>query len=324
MKTEGDLERELLGMTSMDLEHITQKRAQRKKTILAEREDVKEEAVDHFIRAEELHSKQDFKGMELEVEKAIKISPNFDLPYMCMALVLEKEKRYSEAIAYWKKLTEVRSDDAMIHSQVARVSFPANNLHDVIKYCRKSIELDPSLLNSRDGNRLALALYESGSKDEAMKLLNDIITKHPKNKQALGLLYMFSIYEGNYENALNYIGKKMALDPANDEDLNNLGCIMMELEDLDGAKEAYEGAIKLNPQCPDPFFNLGEVYVEKGIHHEAEINYRKAIEVDPDYVDAYVGLADLLKKQGKLQEAIEEYEKACTAYKKKIKSSNKI
>jgi Tfp pilus assembly protein PilF len=73
--------------------------------------------------------------------------------------------------------------------------------------------------------------------------------------------------------------------------------------DLNGAKAAFEVAIKKNPKQADAYHYLAVVQEQLGQRGEAEKNYRKALEIDGTLEESATNLAALLVDNGKFDEA---------------------
>jgi tetratricopeptide (TPR) repeat protein len=84
----------------------------------------------------------------------------------------------------------------------------------------------------------------------------------------------------------------------------NLGLMLIELEDYQGAIRALKEATRINPNGALPYLHLSFVYVKSGDCAEAEHTARIATRLDPTQQSAYLGLAIALHEQHKCQEAL--------------------
>jgi tetratricopeptide (TPR) repeat protein len=93
------------------------------------------------------------------------------------------------------------------------------------------------------------------------------------------------------------IASRLKKNSSSVDDWINLGIYRKEIEDYDGAKEAWSYASLLNPNNPVPFSNLGDLYgyylKDKAM---AEINILKAVEKDPASANWYVRAADFYRE----------------------------
>lgn len=110
---------------------------------------------------------------------------------------------------------------------------------------------------------------------EAETLCHQIIQALPNHPDALHLLGVLALQDGNTEIATDYL----------------------------------ESALKSNVGNPMLCSNLGLALHEQGELEQAEVNYRKAIALDPAYADAYYNLHALLLSSSDLSASIQCLEK---------------
>ena len=70
------------------------------------------------------------------------------------------------------------------------------------------------------------------------------------------------------------------------------------VEDVSGAEQACNQAVRLDRGLPEVHVALGKLYVTTGQLPLAEREYRRAVELDPENVDAYLGLGRALAFTG--------------------------
>lgn len=112
---------------------------------------------------------------------------------------------------------------------------------------------------------------------EAIKTLNDIIKKEPKNSEAHILL----------------------------------GDALLEQNPSDGspAIKEYEEALKLNPKSPKALLREGKLYARGRNYNLAVEYYKKAITVDPTFAPAYRELAEIYSQANQPSRSIENWKK---------------
>ncbi len=97
---------------------------------------------------------------------------------------------------------------------------------------------------------------------------------------------------------------------------NNLGNLLKEKGDLNGAKKAYETILKIDPSFVIGYYNLGMTYKAMGLFKEAIAAYVKAIDLNSEYAQAYQNLGVVLLKAGYVEDSL-------TAFKEAIHLHNK-
>ena len=77
------------------------------------------------------------------------------------------------------------------------------------------------------------------------------------------------------------------------------GVELQQKGDLDGARRAYEAALKLIPRRLDALSNLGVIYAKLGQYDEAIKNYSAALAIDPaeHAIRLNLGIAYFQKQQ---------------------------
>ena len=101
---------------------------------------------------------------------------------------------------------------------------------------------------------------------------------------------------------------------ASDEQLSSddwfdLG-VDLEAVSPDDAPAAYERALELDPDHSDAHVNLGRLLQESGDYDGAEQHYTAALKSEPDNVLAAFNLGTLLEDMGRIKDAIEAYKRA--------------
>uniref|UniRef100_A0A0K0DAK2 dolichyl-phosphate-mannose--protein mannosyltransferase n=1 Tax=Angiostrongylus cantonensis TaxID=6313 RepID=A0A0K0DAK2_ANGCA len=96
----------------------------------------------------------------------------------------------------------------------------------------------------------------------------------------------------------------------------NLGKVLSEIGDVDGAEQKYWNAIRLNPQYEHAMNNLANILEAKGRRKEAELLLRKAealqsfhqsLRLRPLSADCLFNIGNLYQKMGQPQKALESW-----------------
>ncbi|MCA9583172.1 MAG: tetratricopeptide repeat protein, partial [Myxococcales bacterium] len=84
-----------------------------------------------------------------------------------------------------------------------------------------------------------------------------------------------------------------------------LGTILIELEDWQGAKAAFEGSIERDPSLFKAYYKLAQVYEQLDDPQHALEQYTKAIQMGPRFLEAYSQLGRLYANLGYLNEGVQ-------------------
>jgi len=85
---------------------------------------------------------------------------------------------------------------------------------------------------------------------------------------------------------------------------NNLGIILAQQGDADGARTEFEHVLTLKPQYAEVHNNLGTVLLGQGQLDQAAARYEQALALRPDYPQAHNNLGLTLFRQGQLDPAV--------------------
>ena len=154
-----------------------------------------------------------------------------------------------------------------------------------------------------------MAALEAGRTDAAAKGFENILSYDPENVEALYFLSVIDYQGGQAATALDRIEAAIALR-ADAADCHNLhGLILITLDRLTDAVDAFRRALDSDTGIPDVYNNLATAHETLGSVLEAESFYRKAIDIDPGYAQAHNNLGRILLATGRSSDA----EGACNA-----------
>ena len=97
---------------------------------------------------------------------------------------------------------------------------------------------------------------------------------------------------------------------------NNLGNLLKEKGDFNGAKNAYETTLKIDPSFVIGYYNLGMTFKAMGLFKDAIAAYVKAIDLNSEYAQAYQNLGVVLLKLGYVDDSLTAFQEAISLYEK--------
>jgi tetratricopeptide (TPR) repeat protein len=106
------------------------------------------------------------------------------------------------------------------------------------------------------------------------------------------------------EQAMESYRQALAIEPGHTQAHVNLGRLLHERGDLEGALRHYEQALKREPDNPTAAFNLGVVQQDRGQTEAALEAYRNALELDATNADAHFNMAGIYEGLGRRTEAL--------------------
>jgi len=164
--------------------------------------------------------------------------------------------------------------------------------------------------NIQDLLRQAEHLMETGDKEEAIALYEQIISVDPNCVQARINFGFLKQEKGELDAAIPHYQQALALDPNVPQTAYNLAKIFEEKGQVEEAIAHYEQALVVAPDFVPALINLAVALQEKDELLRAIELYRRALEIQPHSWEAYNNLGTVLQHQGNLEEALEHYHKA--------------
>jgi predicted O-linked N-acetylglucosamine transferase (SPINDLY family) len=104
--------------------------------------------------------------------------------------------------------------------------------------------------------------------------------------------------------------RAIKLNPNDADYCYNLGIVLYDLKQLEGAVASYDKAIQLDPDYAEAYYNRGNAFHDLRQLDAAIASYDKAIQLDPGYVGAYVNRGNALQHLKQFDAAASSYDKA--------------
>lgn len=157
------------------------------------------------------------------------------------------------------------------------------------------------LLHKEQGNFDAgIALYEkeiekqkAANKAPDPELLNNLITMYRLNK--------------SYDDAIKACTTLLSRDPKNADALKNLSLVYFDQGKYDLAETIAINSLKLSPKDAALFNNQGMIRVKKKRYPEAMSFFYKAVEVDPNNLPAHLNIASIALRYRDYSNAAKHY-----------------
>ena len=147
------------------------------------------------------------------------------------------------------------------------------------RHLLKSLEMLPS---PNVWNDLAIMYRSQARLQKAEMALRKAISLSPDNSAHYHAhLANIQSQAGNLKDAVASYRQALVLRPDWPEVYNNIGELLLVMNDLDGAEEAFRHAIHLNSNLDHPHQNLGIALFNKGLHEEALACLSTAIQISP-------------------------------------------
>jgi tetratricopeptide (TPR) repeat protein len=156
----------------------------------------------------------------------------------------------------------------------------------------------------------ALAHHRQGAFDQAARIYEGILARDPGHADALHLLGLTALQQGDPERAAVLIGRAAALAPSVAAYQANLAESYRLLGRFEAAAAASRRALELEPRSPGAANTLGLCLEALGQPEAAAEQYAAALQLDPGFAPAHSNLGVVLHGLGKRALAIEHFRQA--------------
>ena len=175
---------------------------------LAPEEDIKDELIISEERIGWLYNKiKNYIEGEKHLRKAIDLGDDDEWVYSQLGYNLRCQDRYEEAIENYKKALELGREDSWIYSEIAWACFLSERPSEAMEYMNKAKELSPVEIDPLLVSRTSSILVALGKHTEAIKILEEIMSKE-EYKDNIGMLsdlaYVYNELD-DYQNGLIYL-----------------------------------------------------------------------------------------------------------------------
>ena len=214
---------------------------------------------------------------------------------------LYQRQRPREAIAIYRDVIAQRPEMELAYRYLAFLHWSLGEVTDAIDTLNRAREAGIS--SPTVEGQLGIYLAESGSADEAVPLLEALVSVDRPELDPLNALGNAYARRGEADLALETFERVLALDADSGMALENMGAVHLQRDDLDAAGAAFERAVALAPRSSRAHAGLGVVQLRSGDRQAALDSWTQAVSLDPANFDALFNLATELVNAGDLTAA---------------------
>jgi predicted O-linked N-acetylglucosamine transferase (SPINDLY family) len=170
--------------------------------------------------------------------------------------------------------------------------------------------MDQLSLGLRFGS--ALEHHRRGEREQAERLLQDILAAEPRHAQALQLAGFLALEKRRFDEAIDRLARSIRYGDGDGDAGAHLllGRAYKGAGQVDGAIASYRRAIARDGNLVDAHVSLGIALRAKGENDEAARSYRRALALNPASFEAHLNLANLAFAIGDFAVAATHYERA--------------
>ncbi len=195
------------------------------------------------------------------------------------AISLRKDERYEESAAEWRKVLEIRGNDALAHNSLGMLLLLTGHPDEAVAHVRKAVEI-----------RLRGALESDPS--------------HVPSYLDLGRVLLQT---GRVDEAIADFRKAVELDPVSAPAHSDLAGALAAKGRLDEALVELRAALESDSGYAPAYRNLGLVLARRGETDEAIGKLARALQLDPGYAEVHADLGNVLYAAGRTVEALAQW-----------------
>jgi tetratricopeptide (TPR) repeat protein len=269
------------------------------------------------LKPEQFISLTDYYSQRRHKEEALNVC-NYALsmyPYN-MELVIRQAKLYfhfmdyDKAIDLLEKAELIAPDNKQVQYLLAKLYHETGDAEAAIEHIQQAIDMDDT-----EASELfllkALIHMDHEEYEEALKVLQVLLSKNPNNSEALFEFAQCCRELGQEKECILFFEKLIDKDPYAFETWNNLGIIYGLYNLHEKAIEAFDMAATINNENTEALYNMGNSYMETE-------NYDKAIEIFNQCMEAGRNDYMIHLQTGLAYAYFDQYEKARYYFRKSI------
>ncbi len=216
-----------------------------------------------------------------QYQKGLRIDPNNEDIHLHMASLFFDMKRYPQAIEKYQKVLTINPKRLEALNNLGSIYHQQGDAENAVKYYEKALELAPDFV----AVLFNLANLKRESKDlaGAKAMYQQVIDHHPHMIEAHLQLAQIFDFEGEHEKAEALYHEILEQQPREEVHLI-LAERAAQKNKMDEALEHFKKANEINPYNPDTCYNLGTLLKEQGDADGAAHFLNQAIQMQ-DYQD---------------------------------------
>jgi tetratricopeptide (TPR) repeat protein len=238
---------------------------------------------------------------ETQLKSALSVGPKDELTNRALGYFYISTGRAAEAEAPFKTFADVARGSAG-KLTLSDYYIMVNRTGDA----RRTLEAVPqtdrqSYLTAR--LRLARLALQTGDRQRASALVDEVLAKDPQNVDALLVKGQLLVSEGKSDEALAAVREATAKDPRSAQAQYALGRLLVTQRDSQNAMNAFSEAVKLNPNLGEAELELAKLHFDGGRIDLAEQFARSAATKVSGNGEAQILLAHIDLVKGRLESA---------------------
>lgn len=225
-----------------------------------------------------------------------------------LATALFNNKEYKEAQKHLEYMVQKESYQMEYLQKLATCYLGNDEKEKLIELDKRIVVIDRSNVESR--TRLAHNADAKNDVDAALNYYTELSILTPKKPELFRRLCELHLKKGNKNDAITHLKRYLDFVTDDAEAKKDLGNLLYEVKDYDGALEAYRAAMKLNPAIKGFYKRYAEIVIAKGQQDEVISTFNRLIKDGDADLGTYTTLGMIYQKKKSYSQAVQMYQKA--------------
>ena len=229
-------------------------------------------------------------------------------PQLATAVGRVSRTRGGEAIALLTATQNRFPQDFWVNFELALTLNQERRWDEALGYSRAALALRPD--SSASYNGLGEILRSMGRVDEAINALERAVRLDARNLPAHSNLARALDYKGRRDAAIEHYVQALSIAPRSSVLHNDLGLVLLGNRRLDEAIEHMRQSVSIDPKSARAHLNLSVALFRKGRADEGFDHVQQSVSLDPNFAAGHYSFGHRLRDRGRLAEAIGHLEQA--------------
>jgi Flp pilus assembly protein TadD len=230
-----------------------------------------------------------------QLDYLIKATDDPEEGYRLATALLVRDPDKDAGLATMERLIAYHPENPYAWMALSRLSVSANQLDKGLDAVNKALELSPALPDAMMLKAQILVRLER--KAEATQVLKKAVSTHPDNT-LLHFAYGRMLLDGeDLEGARKQFGRVVELDPKNAEGLYSLALLELETKQYKSGDQHLKQLLKLRPGEQNAYYYLGYSALEQD-DSDAALQWYRKVEGGDYWTQSQLRIAEILVRQG--------------------------
>ncbi len=230
------------------------------------------------------------EGAEVSLKKAQTLDPVSILPLLNLGNYYQQQQRWGDAEAEYKAAIRIAPKNSLLRVTLARLYLDEGQ--DALAE-NTLAEAKQQLKDDRAGYQLLGDYYIArGETSKALQEFQSLHIEHPDDVQSLKFYIQLLLLNHKLDDAKPFLDEILTKSPRDPEALVLKAQFQLQQAKIDESIQTLQQALKDAPGSAIGHYQMGLAYRLKGISAQAESEFHEATLLQPNLVDAWKALAD--------------------------------